>query len=92
MRLFRRKSTWDKRDDAIAKASDLLHEAVRQLRSAHYYAADMGDPEFATALWEIGDLIPVVTREVDAYLYDWAAIHQPPRHTPFNSVRRFREQ
>jgi hypothetical protein len=86
--LFKRKLPREQRDTHIAMASEYLHRAVRNLRMAHHHAADMGDPDLATALWEIGELIPQVTREVDAYLYDWSAVIQPPRCEPQVAVRR----
>jgi hypothetical protein len=89
--MFRRKKTdCEKRDEAIEQASTLLHKAAGQLCLAHHYAAQMGDPGFADALWQIRDLIPAVTREVDAYLHDWAAIMQAPRHEPAVPVRKTR--
>lgn len=85
--MFRRKTKRQKRDEAIGRAHDHLHLAIHELRLAHAYAASMGDQGFATALWEIGDLIPAVSREVGAYVYDWQARIQPPRYEPIVAVR-----
>lgn len=88
MSLLRRKTAWQKRDDAIDKASELLHEAIGQLRLAHHYAAAMGDSEFATALWELADELPLVTREVDAHLIpNWRWHLNNPR-LPVRSLSR----
>ncbi len=78
--IFQRKTTWDKRDQAIEKASDLIHAGIQQLRPAHHYAAEMGDPEFATALWELAEELPAVTREIDGHLHEgWRTHIDHPR-------------
>jgi hypothetical protein len=86
MGIFRRKTSWDKRDQAIGKASDLLHEAIGQLRLAHYYAAEMKDKEFATALWELADEMPVVTREIDGHLHPTWRVHLDHPRLPLRAL------
>jgi hypothetical protein len=55
VKLFRRKTDREKRDEAIYKAHDHLHLAIEELRRAHWYAAEMNDPGVAPALWESGE-------------------------------------
>lgn len=85
---LRRKSNWEQRDDAIDKASDLIHRAIAELRQASNCAARMLDEEMATALWNLSDELPIVTREIDAHLSpSWRAHVDKPR-LPVRSLSR----
>lgn len=52
----------------VENAYSALHHAIRELRTAHHYAAEMGDREMSDRLWDYSALLPTVTAPMNDYL------------------------